>query len=47
MDAAIEYAELHRHRLMERVAQQPGWSEATIAKENRTLLVKGGFLKQV
>jgi hypothetical protein len=47
MDAAIEYVELHRHRLMERVAQQQGWSEATIAKEIRTPLVKGGFLKQV
>ncbi|NLS97540.1 MAG: hypothetical protein GXX96_35825 [Planctomycetaceae bacterium] len=47
MAAAIEHVELHRHRLMERLAMQPGSSQATTDTEIRKLLVVGGFLKKV
>lgn len=45
--AAVQYVELHRHRVMEQVAQQPGWTEETTDAEIRKLLVSGGFLKTV
>jgi hypothetical protein len=47
MTAAVEYVDAHRHRLMEQIAQQPGWSEETIEHEIHKLLVNGGFLKRV
>jgi hypothetical protein len=45
--AAIEHVERHRHSLMERLAMQPGSSQATTDTEIRKLLVSGGFLKKV
>jgi len=47
MEVAVEYVEPHRHTIMERVAQQRGWTEGTVHTEIRKVLVEGGFLKKV
>jgi len=43
--AAVEHVESHLNTIMERVAQQAGWTDETVKAEIRKVLVEGGFLR--